>query len=113
MRTLCATAVAVVLAAFVAGDALTAPNRPVLRLAKLQPLTVVGRSFPAGERVRVRVLAPVTAFRWTRADRNGSFTVRFGDIPATRCDVIRVIAVGSGGSRVVLKELPAPACSPG
>jgi hypothetical protein len=86
---------------------------PTLRLVKLQPLTVEGRSFSAGERVRVRVAAPAEAVRSARADRAGSFTVRFGDIAATRCDVIRVVAIRSSSGRVVLKRLPAPACSPG
>jgi hypothetical protein len=33
-------------------------------------------------------------------------------VTATRCDVVRVVAVGSRGSRAVLKYLPSPACLP-
>jgi hypothetical protein len=113
MRTARAIGVsAVVAAALFAVQATSATTPPSLRLVKFQPLTVQGRSFAPGERVRVRVLAPDAAFRWATADRVGSFTARF-DIPATRCDLIRVIAIGSGAGRVVLKRLPSPACSPG
>ena len=102
-----------VIAALVATEATSAtPRHPTLRLAKFQPLTVVGRSFSPRERVRVQVRAPEVATRRAIADQTGSFTVRFVDIGATRCDVVRVVAIGSGSGRVVLKELPSPACAP-
>jgi hypothetical protein len=113
MRTLRAIGVSIVVAAALfAVEATSATDAPALRLLRYQPLTVQGRNFAPGERVRVRVLAPDAAFRWSTADRTGSFTARF-DIPATRCDLIRVLATGSGAGRVVLKHLPSPACSPG
>jgi hypothetical protein len=43
------------------------------------------------------------------ASPQGSFVASF-ETPMTRCDRVRVIAIGSDGSHAVLKLLPAPAC---
>jgi hypothetical protein len=109
MRTLLAVGVAALLTAGTAG---AAQSKPALRLAKLQPLTVEGRNFRAREHVKVQVLAPTTAVRKAVANMSGSFVVKFPDIPATRCDMVRVVATGAGNRRVVLKMLPSPACAP-
>jgi hypothetical protein len=87
-------------------------RKPLLRFVSKQPLAVQGQSFASGERVRVRVEASLTAARRVRASRAGAFTARFEDIVVTRCDTVRIVAVGSRGSRAVLKYLPAPACLP-
>jgi hypothetical protein len=83
-----------------------------LRLLTFAPPTVRGTGFGARERVRLDLLAPETARRRAIAGATGSFVVRFEGVPATRCDLIRVVAVGSRGSRAGLKYLPAPACMP-
>jgi hypothetical protein len=81
-----------------------------LSLADTSPLTVRGSGFQPGERVRLD-LGSSGATTLARASGRGSFRASF-DVPVTRCDRIRVIAIGSKGSRVVLKRLPAPACLP-
>jgi hypothetical protein len=78
-----------------------------LRLVKKSPLTVRGEHFRGAERVRLRAMLhrPTTA----TANSQGSFVASFGKL-TTRCDRVRVIAIGSEGSRAVLKLLPRPAC---
>ena len=44
--------------------------------------------------------------------RNATFRVVIQSATLSRCDMLRVFAVGSGGSRAVLKLLPSPACNP-
>ena len=83
---------------------------PTLRLVRMAPLAVRGEHFRAGERVRFKVNGRQRAAR-AAANRRGAFVVTLGD-RASRCDTVRVLAVGSAGSRVVLKILPSPACSP-
>jgi hypothetical protein len=81
-----------------------------LRLAGTTPLTVRGSGFQPGERVRLELGSSGATAR-ARASGRGSFRASF-DVPVTRCDRVRVIAIGSKGSRVVFKRLPAPACLP-
>jgi hypothetical protein len=85
-----------------------AQGRPAsLRLARTAPLAVRGEHFRPGERVRLRaMLHRGTA---ATADGRGSFMAQFG-VPKSRCDLVRVVAIGSQGSHAVLKLLPAPAC---
>jgi len=51
--------------------------------------------------------------RAVTAGPNGGFGVVFDRLGATRCDVIRIVAVRRSGRLVVVKHLPAPACSAG
>jgi hypothetical protein len=78
-----------------------------LRLVGKTPMRVRGEHFRPGERVRLRAML----YRKTAATAGpqGSFLASF-QAPTTRCDRVRVIAVGSEGSHAVLKLLPAPAC---
>lgn len=104
-------------AAAVAGAALNAgavAERPgeSLRLLSLQPLRIQGQHFAAREHVRVDLSGSARKRVRVVTTGTGSFTVRFHGIVATRCDVIRVVAIGSSGSRARLKYLPAPACLP-
>jgi hypothetical protein len=78
-----------------------------LRLVRKAPLTVRGEHFRAREQVRLRATPGRRTF--ATANQRGSFTVQLG-VPRTRCDLVRVLAVGSEGSQAVLKLLPAPAC---
>jgi len=85
---------------------------PSLRVAAANPLTVAGSSFRPHE--RVRVTATVASEKRTRAvtaGRTGRFRVEFEQLGASRCDLIRVVAVRRSGRLVVVKRLPAPACS--
>lgn len=83
-----------------------------LRLQDRSPITVAGAGFNRGERVRVTLTMDTNMRKTTRTDRRGAIRVIFSGATAARCDMIRVIAVGSGGSRATLKILPAPACMP-
>ena len=83
-----------------------------LRVASFAPLTIRGSGFRAREAVRVDLSGVATGRRRAVASPTGSFSVRFDGVAATRCDVIRAIAVGSRGSRAGLKYLPSPACMP-
>jgi hypothetical protein len=80
---------------------------PSLRLVRKTPLTVRGEEFRPAERVRLRAM--LNRGTVATANGHGSFVAQFG-APKTRCDLVRVIAVGSEGSHAVLKLLPAPAC---
>jgi hypothetical protein len=46
------------------------------------------------------------------ATRLGTFRVVLDELTPSRCDLVRVVAAGRAGSRVVLKRLPSPACLP-
>ena len=81
-----------------------------IMLTARAPLTVRGLRFRAGERVRLSVSGVAAVTRWTRATRAGTLAVRFDGVTATRCDLIRVVAIGGNGSRAGLKLLPSPAC---
>jgi hypothetical protein len=105
----------VLVAATVAlGAGATATAEPAdnasLRLLSLQPLTLKGQQFARRERVRVDVYGPARLTRRVVATRAGRFTLRFDGVTATRCDLVRAIAVGGQGSRAGVKILPAPAC---
>jgi hypothetical protein len=78
-----------------------------LRLVRKAPLAVRGEQFRPGERVRLQAMLKRGTV--ATADGHGSFVAQFG-AAKSRCDVVRVIAVGSEGSHAVLKLLPSPAC---
>jgi hypothetical protein len=107
----------VVIAALSVGfsAAVSAPTPTSARvlLQDRDPITIAGARFQRGERVRVTLVRETTSKRIVRAGRRGTFLVTFPRVTTTRCDLFRVVAVGSKGSRAVLKILPAPACSPG
>jgi hypothetical protein len=83
-----------------------------LRLQDRSPVTVAGSGFERGERVRVTLFRETSTKRVVRAGRPGTFVVTFTGATMSRCDRVRVLAVGGRGSRAVLKILPAPACMP-
>jgi hypothetical protein len=105
-----AATLALVLSGVGAGS--SSSKRPSLRFAETVPLRVAGSHFRARERVRVTVTVSAKgSTRKVRASGKGSFMAVFS-IGAGRCSEVRVIAVGSGGSRATLKRLPSPACLP-
>ena len=72
-----------------------------------------GRNFRQRERVRVTAtLAGEKRTLAVTAGQTGRFRVVFDRLGASRCDSIRIIAVRRSGRLVVVKHLPAPACSP-
>jgi hypothetical protein len=85
-------------------------SRPAasLQVVKRVPLTLKGRSFRAGE--TVRVVAAGARTQRVRASQSGTFVVTLGG--PDRCSTTRVLATGSGGSQAILKVLPSPACLP-
>jgi len=100
----------VVIACVLASAAFGATRHPRLRLAQTHSLVVVGSNFRAGERVKLVVHAARLIVVHARA-RHGSFTARLGTVPMPRCGDVRIVAVGSKGSRAAL-TLRRPACSP-
>jgi hypothetical protein len=89
-------------------------SRPAasLRIAAAKPLTVVGRNFLPRERVRLTAtLAGEKRTLAVTAGRTGLFRVEFDQLATSRCDAVRVVAVRRSGAVVVVKRLPAPACS--
>lgn len=82
-----------------------------MRLADREPLTLRGVRFRTRELVRVRVTADGgTRARRVRTTASGSFVSQFG-LTLDRCSGLYAVAVGSRGSRAILK-LPEPLCPP-
>jgi hypothetical protein len=82
-----------------------------LRLVTMNPLTVAGTGFHSRERARVTATSAGAGetVRVT-ATRTGSFRVTLTELAPNRCDLVRIVAIGRGGTNVVLKRLPSPAC---
>lgn len=90
-----------------------AADKARLRMVDTDPLTVSGREFRIGERVRVRVAAgEQRRTRRVTAGRSGGFEVSFRSVALNLCDgPVTVFARGSDGSRATLK-LPGFECPP-
>lgn len=89
------------------GSESAATSKASLQIVRKAPLTIRGQGFRARESVRVSAAGR----NWRlRASRDGTFvlTISSGD----RCNSVRVLAVGTGGSYTVLKVLPSPECAP-
>jgi hypothetical protein len=91
-------------------DAGNAAAKPRLLLASEAPLTVKGRGFKAGE--RVRVVASTARGRYRKVvsvSRRGLFNVRFGSVDAS-CGPLFVAAVGTEGTRATWRRpgIPPP-----
>jgi hypothetical protein len=100
------------IAAAIARPGLKSAPAPSLRIAVANPLVVTGRNFRPHE--RLRVIATVAGEKRTRtltAGRTGRLRVELYQLGASRCDSIRIVAVRRSGRLVVVKRLPAPACS--
>jgi hypothetical protein len=114
MRRVAVLALAAATALIVGGQSTGSPGgNPSLRVVDLQPLTIRGQGFAVRERVRVNLSGMTQASRRVIVNRFGVFNLRFVKVTATRCDLIRVVAIGGGGRRTWLKWLPAPACHTG
>ena len=113
MRRHAVLVVAAAAALCIVGHSAGSPGvKPSLRVIDLQPLTVQGDGFAVRERVRVNLYGVTRASRRVVANRFGTFVLRFAEVTATRCDLIRVVAIRRGG-QVWLKRLPSPACHTG
>lgn len=74
-----------------------AASRANLTVMSMQPLSISGRGFKSGERVRV---STGTGRKSVTASSTGRFLVRFA---AARCAAGAIVAVGSKGSRAVTR----------
>jgi hypothetical protein len=104
----------IVIALSVAAGTASAGARtaPALRLLDRTPLSVGGEHFAPRERVLVTVRGEVAAARTVRTGTAGTFVATFRDVAASRCDMLRVVAIGGAGRRAQLKLLPPPMCMP-
>jgi hypothetical protein len=74
----------------------TSNGRASISLRSLQPLTIAGRGFKSGERVRVSGAGARTVI----ASRRGGFVLRMGY--RDPCASLSITAIGSKGSRASL-----------
>ena len=97
-------------AAFAAPAAAVGSAR--VRLVDRDPVSVVGAGFRPAERVTVTVTADTLSLRRVvSATGEGRISARWQRSLAEGCSAVLVRAVGSAGSRAVLK-LPPPQCAP-
>jgi hypothetical protein len=106
----CGAAASIIVA--VARPGVESRAAPSLRIAAAKPLTVVGRNFRPNEHVRVTATLAGEKRTLVVTAEQGRFQVVFEQLGATRCDLIRIVAVRRSGKLVVQKQLPAPACLP-
>lgn len=92
----------------VASAAGTAPAR--VRIVDLEPVTVQGLQFGAGERVRVVMNANRRYVRMVRATRGGSFVARFA-VYAESCTAFNLRATGASGAVAVVTRKRPPQCA--
>jgi hypothetical protein len=85
-------------------------SRPVLNIASLEPLTVKGKRFVPGERVKLLVNAAGSRMKAAKADERGRFTIAFR-VELDRCSGVVVQAFGTRGSRAMV-DITGPGCSP-
>jgi hypothetical protein len=112
MRTI-VVAIALAIAAPLAGAAGTTAAKPVLRIELEHPLTVTGRAFEARELVTVRAVGTFgTRTLRVRTTRRGAFRLSFRRVSGSPCILRRVVAVGARGSRAELR-LPPGVCADG
>lgn len=103
MRLVRTVTAALGLALLLAAASEGAGDRPALRIVATDPLTLAGRSFRAGEVVKVIVEPQLRAPRTAkaRATAAGAFRLAFAGVTVDRCSGdLDVTAVGSKGSRV-------------
>ena len=83
-----------------------APMKASLQVIRQAPMTIQGRGFRSQESVRVSAAGR----QWhPKAGGRGSFVLTLRG--ARPCRIVRIVAVGSGGSRATLRIIPARACA--
>jgi hypothetical protein len=82
------------------------PRRPSLQLRSIDPVVVTGRGFASGEPVLLTARSGATGRAVpVVAKRDGTFRARFR-LHLGRCALLTVRAVGTRGSRAILKVDP-------
>ena len=77
-----------------------------LQVIRQVPMTIRGQGFRSQESVRVSAAGR----QWhPKASALGSFVLTLRG--ASRCKIVRIVAVGSVGSRAILRIIPARACA--
>jgi hypothetical protein len=92
------------------GFASASGTRPALKLLSIHPATVRGLNFQSAERVRVYLVGTQPEMMRVRAATTGTFKAAFADTAFDRCTAFAVRAVGSLGSRALLRFNPE--CAP-
>ena len=83
-----------------------APAKPSLQVIEQAPMTIQGNGFRSRESVRVSAAGR----QWrSKTGARGSFVLTLRG--ANRCRIVRIVAVGSDGSRAALRIIPALACA--
>jgi len=78
-----------------------------LQVIRQTPLTIQGHGFRSQENVRVSAAGR----QWRpKAGARGSFVLTLRG--ANRCSIVRIVAVGSDGSRAILRIMPLRSCGP-
>lgn len=87
-----------------AGRGVASSADPSISLYATSPVTVAGVRFDPSERVRMSVSTRSTrVVRRVTASESGRFRLRLPDVSLDPCDGFLIVAVGSSGSRAVLK----------
>ena len=82
------------------------PRKASLQVIRQAPMTIQGHGFRSRESVRVSAAGR----QWRpKASARGSFVLTLRG--ANRCRIVRIVAVGSDGSRAILRIIPARACA--
>ena len=82
------------------------PTKASLQVIRQAPVTIQGHGFRARESVRVSAAGR----QWSsKAGARGSFVLTLSG--ANPCRIVRIVAVGSRGSRATLRIIPAGACA--
>jgi hypothetical protein len=99
-----------VLAAALGSAAAAGTSPATIRVTHIRPLIVAGTYFRPGETVTVIAVGTQHAVRRVVA-QGGDFSVNLGELLASRCLGLRIVAVGSLGSKAVIRT-PLPKCLP-
>jgi len=94
------------------GSAGAAQRPPVVRVARLDPVTVQGARFRARERVTVTYTGSVRRTRVVVTSQSGSFSARFAGVTDDPCTGFSLSALGASGDRATARHKPLPACPP-
>jgi hypothetical protein len=90
-----------------AGGGSERATRASLQVIRQTPLTIQGHGFRSHENVRVSAAGR----QWRpKASARGSFVLTLRG--ANRCTIVRIVAVGSDGSRAILRIMPLRSCGP-
>ena len=83
-----------------------ATTKASLQVIRQAPMTIQGHGFRSQESVRVSAAGR----QWRpKASARGSFVLALRG--AHPCKIVRIVAVGSDGSRAILRIIPARACA--